>query len=226
MAEQRDYALLLRSIAYSDSSLILHCLTQQHGRISLMARGARRAKSPFRAALMPLHALQLRWKEPRTGTMGTLLEVQRFSALLPEPMMLAGQTLLASASILFPDGVDNGYVELQQACALLAERHEDAGLCAATWSMLKQSGWTGDLSHCWHCMEPIDLNIDMYWRQGHLLCATCAKKNGLKLYSGFRKTIAAFMLQPNVALQQEHITLWKMMMKDVFKTHQMRDSIG
>ena len=226
MAEQRDHALLLRSIAYSDSSFILHCLTQQHGRISLMARGARRAKSPFRAALMPLFALQLRWKEPRTGSMGTLLEAQRFSALLPESMMLAGQTLLATASTLFPDGVSHGYAELQQACTLLSERPEDAGLCAATWSMLEQSGWTGDFNHCWHCVEPVDLNIDMYWRQGHLLCASCAKENGYKLYSGFRKTIAAFMLQPHVSLTQEHITLWKMVIKDVFKTHQIRDSVS
>lgn len=224
MAEQRDDAFLLRSIAYSDSSLILHCLTLNHGRISLMARGARRAKSPFRAALMPLYALQLRWKEPRTGSMGTLLEAQRLSALMPESMMLAGQTLLATASTLFPDGVSHGYDEFHQACALLAVRSEDAGLCAATWRMLEQSGWTGDLTHCWHCMEGIDLNLAMYWRQGHLLCESCANQHGFQLHSGFRKTIASFMQQPNITLTHDHIKLWEMMIKDVFKTHQIHHS--
>jgi len=224
MAEQRDDAFLLRSIAYSDSSLILHCLTRQHGHISLMARGARRAKSPFRAALMPLYTLQLRWKEPRTGSMGTLLEVQRFSPLLPESMILAGQTLLASASTLFPDGVTQGYAELQQACGLLSARAEEAGLCVATWSMLENSGWIGDFNHCWHCVEPIDLNLNMYWRQGHLLCESCANQHGFQLHAGFRKSIATLMQNPNIKLNNEHITLWKMMIKDVFKTHQMRHS--
>lgn len=224
MAEQRDNALLLRSIAYSDSSLILHCLTRQHGRISLMARGARRAKSPFRAALMPLYTLQLRWKEPRTGTMGTLLEVQRFSPLLPESMILAGQTLLANASTLFPDGVAHGYDELQQACGLLSERTEEAGLCVATWSMLERSGWIGGFNHCWHCVEPIDLNFNMYWRQGHLLCGKCANQHGFQLHPGFRKSMATLMQNPNITLNHEHITLWKMMIKDVFKTHQMHHS--
>jgi DNA repair protein RecO len=212
-------------MAYSDSSLVLHCLTQQHGRISLMARGARRAKSPFRAALMPLYTLQLRWKDPRTGNMGTLLEAHRLDALLPESLMLAGQTLLATASTLFPDGVKHGYAELQQACALLSERSEHAGLCAATWAMLGQSGWIGDFSHCWHCGDMVDAHANMYWQQGHLLCANCASGNGFRLYSGFRKSIAAFMLSPNVKLTREHVTLWKNMIRDVLKTQQIASSI-
>jgi len=40
MAEIRDDALLLRRIPYGDTSFIIHVLTREHGRISLMARAA------------------------------------------------------------------------------------------------------------------------------------------------------------------------------------------
>ncbi len=222
MAEQRDDALLLRSIPYSDSSLILHVLTREFGRISLMARGARRAKSPFRGGLMPLHQLNIRWREPRSGSMGTLLEVQRLQPLLSDHLMLAGQELLASASILFPDGVSHGYQELHHAFSILARRPEDSGVCAATWKMLESSGWIGDFEHCWHCVEHFELNTDMYWREGHLLCRACASKQGVPLSVGFRKSIAGHMQESYVRLNQEHLKLWRMMIQSVFKAHQIQ----
>ncbi len=222
MAEQKDNALLLRAIAYSDSSLILHLLTSQHGRISLMARGARRIKSPFRAGLMPLYQLNIRWREPRTGSMGTLLEVQRLQSLLPDQLMLAGQELLAKASSLFPDGVGQGYDELFQAFNLLAGRPESSGTAAAIWSMIEASGWVGDFEHCWHCSENIDMAIPMFWLQAHLLCSTCSNQQGITLSSGCRKSIAAHMFQTNTRLQQAHIHIWNTMIHDAFKTHQMK----
>jgi len=219
MAELLDDAFLLRSIAYSDSSLILHCLTKANGRISLMARGARRAKSPFRAGLMPLHHLKLRWRLPKTGDMGTLVEVQRFAPLLPQHQILAGQTLLATASKLFPDGVGHGYEELSAACEILSPRSEDSGLCAATWHLLASSGWTGHLENCWFCDKHVALSEDMYWLHNLLHCKTCAKQQGIHLSPGFRKTIAASLLHTNIKCSQNHTRLWDKIMQDIMKTH-------
>ena len=219
MAEIRDLALLLRSIAYSDSSLILHFLTQNNGRISLMARGGRRAKSQVRAGLMPLHQLGIRWRSPRTGTMGTLLEVQRLTPLLPESKILAGQQLLSTASALFPEGVAHGHNELHHACKLLAERPENAGICAATWKMLEFSGWVSDFAHCWHCAEAVDMNQSMFWQQAHLFCQPCAQQQGFHVSSGDRKSIAGHLSSPNIKLNQTHINLWQMMIRSVFQEH-------
>jgi len=221
MAEQRDSALLLRSIPFSDSSLIIHVFTESHGRISLMARGARRAKSPLRPGLTPLQQLHIRWKEPRTGSMGTLIEVQRLANLLPEEKVLAGQELLATASRLFHEGDAHGYAELTLALEMLSERPEISGVCAATWKMLEASGWTGDLEHCWHCVKPVDLNQTMYWQQGHLLCDTCAPNQGMKLSSGLRKSVSGHLSESYTKLNPEYITTWQMMIKDTIKHHQM-----
>ncbi|MDX8380706.1 MAG: DNA repair protein RecO [Ghiorsea sp.] len=219
MAEQRDAALLLRSIPYSDSSLIIHVLTENHGRISLMARGARRAKSPLRASLMPLHQLYLRWKEPRTGTMGTLLEAQRNQSLIPESHMLAGQELLSKASNLFPDGVDYGYEALFSSFLVLSDRPEQSGLPAAIWHILEHSGWVGDFEHCWHCTEYISLNLDMYWNNNHLLCTSCSREQGLILSSGCRKSLHTSLHQKNVQLSQDYINTWHHMIKNIMTIH-------
>ena len=223
MAEQKDDALLLRALPFSDSSLILHILTKDHGRISLMARGARRAKSPFRARLMPLHHLNIRWKEPRTGSMGTLIEAQRVKPLLHEQKILAGQLILAKASILFPDSVSTGFSELWNALHTLSQRPEDSGVAAGIWSMLEQSGWVGDFKHCWQCSEPIDFSENMAWHQAHLLCLDCANHRGIKLNSGCRKSLHHHLIHAEVRLSKEHIKTWQTMIDTVFASHQMRN---
>jgi DNA repair protein RecO len=219
MAELRDNALLLRSIPYSDSSLIAHCLTQHHGRISLMVRGARRAKSPFRAGLMPLYQLQMRWQEPRTGTMGTLLEVQRLEPLLSESKMLAGQSLLSTANQLFPDGVGHGYHELSTALNILSKRDETTGLATAIWHLLTDAGLVGDVKHCWHCASAISLDTSMYWFKAHSLCEKCSAKQGLHLSAGFRKSLWSLLHQQNVKISRDNLKIWQQMIHEIMGKH-------
>jgi len=46
-------AFVLHTRLYRETSLLLDCLTLDHGRIGLIARGARRPKSPFAGILQP-----------------------------------------------------------------------------------------------------------------------------------------------------------------------------
>ncbi|HXH64131.1 MAG TPA: DNA repair protein RecO, partial [Mariprofundaceae bacterium] len=119
MGEIRDRALLLRRIPYGDSSLVIHLLTEHHGVLSLMARGARRAKSPLRAALEPLYALSVAWRAGRTG-MGTLTDIERHEPLLPPALAGAGLQLVALAAALYREGDPHGFVELHRGLHLLA----------------------------------------------------------------------------------------------------------
>jgi DNA repair protein RecO (recombination protein O) len=47
-------AIVLRAIEYSETSLIVWLFTREHGRVHVIAKGARRARSPFEGALEPL----------------------------------------------------------------------------------------------------------------------------------------------------------------------------
>lgn len=52
-------AFVLHRYDWSESSLILEVLTRHHGRIALVAKGAKRPSSNFRPVLLPLQPLQL-----------------------------------------------------------------------------------------------------------------------------------------------------------------------
>ena len=54
-------AFLLHHRDFSDSSRIIELLTREHGRVSLFARGVKRAKSPVRALLQPFVPLLVSW---------------------------------------------------------------------------------------------------------------------------------------------------------------------
>jgi DNA repair protein RecO (recombination protein O) len=54
-------AFLLHRWSYRETSLIIEVFSSNFGRLSLIARGARRAKSAFRSALHPFQPLHLSW---------------------------------------------------------------------------------------------------------------------------------------------------------------------
>lgn len=56
---QPAYALISRP--YSETSLIVEVFSENHGRLALMAKGARRLKSKYKAALQPFQPLLLSW---------------------------------------------------------------------------------------------------------------------------------------------------------------------
>jgi DNA repair protein RecO (recombination protein O) len=52
-------AFVLHRYDWSESSLILEAFTRRHGRVALVAKGAKRPSSSFRPVLLPLQPLQL-----------------------------------------------------------------------------------------------------------------------------------------------------------------------
>ncbi len=59
-------AICLRAFPYSETSLIIHCITPDRGRVSAMAKGAKRAKSSLAGACEPLSLNQLQLKEGKS----------------------------------------------------------------------------------------------------------------------------------------------------------------
>jgi len=57
--QQRAYVLLNRP--YSESSWVVEVFSREHGRLALMAKGARRVKSKLKGVLMPFQPLLISW---------------------------------------------------------------------------------------------------------------------------------------------------------------------
>ena len=86
---QNEPAWLLHHRPFRDSSKILDILSRNHGRLSLVARGSRSARSKLRGILRPFLPLQLSWVI--RSDLGTLIGAEMRSA----PIALTGEALLS-----------------------------------------------------------------------------------------------------------------------------------
>src|SRR6202008_4824839 len=85
-----DHAYVLHTYPYRETSLILQAWTEKHGRLGLVAKGARRPKSSSRSVLVPFQPLALDWFG--RGELRTLKTAEPASPATP----LAGQSLLSA----------------------------------------------------------------------------------------------------------------------------------
>lgn len=76
---------------WRETSRILDCVSRDHGRVSLVARGARRPGSPWRALLQPFQPLTLSWT--MRGELGTLIAAE---AAAPRHALGGGERTLAA----------------------------------------------------------------------------------------------------------------------------------
>jgi DNA repair protein RecO (recombination protein O) len=98
---EQTQGIVIRWFRYSDSSLIVHWVTQDHGRLNTMARGALRAKSSFKGKLDLFNQCQLSFKRSRQSTLHTLHEVQlqKHHSALSRQLSRFEQTCYASQLI-------------------------------------------------------------------------------------------------------------------------------
>ena len=85
----QEPAWLLHHRPFRDTSRILDVITRTHGRLSLVARGARSAKSRLRGLLRPFMPLEISWFS--RSDMGTLTGAEIGGA----PVSLTGDALLS-----------------------------------------------------------------------------------------------------------------------------------
>jgi DNA repair protein RecO (recombination protein O) len=82
---------VLHGRAYRESSEILELLTREHGRVSVVARGMRRAGNPWRGLLQPFRPLLLSW-----GARGSGLATLHAAEAAGPPLDLVGRPLLSA----------------------------------------------------------------------------------------------------------------------------------
>jgi DNA repair protein RecO (recombination protein O) len=85
-----DRAYVLHSYPYRETSLILQAWTEKHGRMGLVAKGAKRPKSAARSLLVPFQPLVIDWFGK--GELRTLKNAEPAAPATP----LAGQALLSA----------------------------------------------------------------------------------------------------------------------------------
>lgn len=87
-------AYVLHSHDWSESSLVLELFTRQHGRVAVVAKGAKRPYSQLRSVLLPFQALLVQTSHKR-GDDGPEVGTLRTAEWAGGPAMLRGSALLA-----------------------------------------------------------------------------------------------------------------------------------
>jgi DNA repair protein RecO (recombination protein O) len=76
-----DHAFILHQRNYKETSLLIEAFTREHGRISLVANGAKRIRSKWRGILMPFIPLSINWGG-KTDKLLTLIEAEVHGKLI------------------------------------------------------------------------------------------------------------------------------------------------
>ena len=87
-------ALLLRRVEYSEADLVLTLLTEKLGKVSALARGARKSNKRFSGALEPMHTLAVELDERPAAELFTLVSAK---LAVPRPKILSSLAALEAA---------------------------------------------------------------------------------------------------------------------------------
>ena len=180
----QTHAVMLRKVNYRDADLILTVFTEALGKISCLARGARRSTKRFAGALEPMHGLFLELTQPARGHLFTLngarLAQPRIQLTDSLSRMRAAARLLGWVRDAAPEetpepGVYLTLVRFLDALNSLSELDASTRLAAVGLRLLTDLGWALELDRCVRCGQPCPDNkaamIDP--GAGGLICSSC-----------------------------------------------------
>lgn len=155
------HALLLRRVEYGESDLVITLLTDTIGRVSALARGARKSVKRFGGVLEPMHTLHIAYDD-RSGAELVALREAKLSRARPflvtslERMQAAGQALNWVRKAAPPRTPEP---QVWAAMARLLDQLDDAAdsvsprarLAATGLQLLSAFGWGIDFERCVSC---------------------------------------------------------------------------
>lgn len=176
-------AVLLRRISYGESDLVVSLFTEALGRVSALARGARKSTKRFGGSLEPFHTLRVRVEERPSADLSMLveasLEVPRARLTESLERMDAAGHALGWVRRTSPPSTPEPAV-WRELASLLDDLEAGASpprraLAEHGLRLLGAYGWGLDLAQCVRCGKPCTpgraamLDIE----RGGLVCRAC-----------------------------------------------------
>ncbi len=208
MSSEKATAIVIRSVEFSETSLVVTLFTREFGKIGALAKGARRLKSPFESALDLLALCRIVFLHKSSDALDLLTEAKLLRRFRPAGRNLAG--LYAAYYVAELLGAmtddDDPHPELfdlaDQTLAALG-----AGEPVAKWIMrfelgaLRLLGHAPSLNSCVECgatVTPTAGRVAFGQLDGGVLCPKCkgGKKFVVQVSAGALRTMAQ-MADPN-----------------------------
>ena len=186
MAAEKTTGIVLRVIPFSETSCIVTLFTRDFGKVTTMAKGARRPKSPFEAALDVLALCRIVFLNKNSDAMGLLTEAKlerRFrSATRSLNRLYAGYYIIELLNSLTDDG--DPHPELFELSAQVIKQidsteitEEEVGLALLNYE-LKMLGILGHLPMLTKCVscgreKTTIARVSFGLNAGGILCGAC-----------------------------------------------------
>jgi len=186
MAAEKTTGIVLRVIPFSETSCIVTLFTRDFGKVTTMAKGARRPKSPFEAALDVLALCRIVFLNKNSDAMGLLTEAKlerRFrSATRSLDRLYAGYYIIELLNSLTDDG--DPHPELFELSAQVIKQidsteitEEEVGLALLNYE-LKMLGILGHLPMLTKCVscgreKTTIARVSFGLNAGGILCGAC-----------------------------------------------------
>lgn len=90
MSLEKSEAIVIRTVDFSETSLILDMFTRDHGKIGALAKGARRLKNPFESALDVLARISVSFIRKNFDSLDLLTEAKLISRFRPSDAGMVG----------------------------------------------------------------------------------------------------------------------------------------
>ncbi|MFH1023990.1 MAG: DNA repair protein RecO [Planctomycetota bacterium] len=175
----KDHALILRVYPYSETSLILTCLAARHGRMQVLAKGARRPKNPFLGNLDFLHHGEMIVSTRARSGLDILREfdlTDDFAALRRPVERFLASAFVAEAALNFSvEGAGGERVFAHVIGALRAMAGDGdlrSVLLVFSMGFLDLHGFSPRLDACTGCQKPDTVEFFSH-RLGGVLCRAC-----------------------------------------------------
>ncbi|CAG9424449.1 DNA repair protein RecO [Providencia alcalifaciens] len=162
-------AFVLHSRPYSETSLLIDFFTEGEGKIRLLAKGARRNRSPLRGCLQPFTPLLIRWSGK--GEIKTLINADPVSLALPlsGTVLYSGLYLneLTARVIEFGTPYSSLFFDYLNCLQVLAgsERTPESALRQFELALLSYLGYGVDFLHCAGSGEPVSETMTYRYRE-------------------------------------------------------------
>ncbi|MBW3543746.1 MAG: DNA repair protein RecO [Planctomycetes bacterium] len=184
MSSEKTDGIVIRQVDYSETSRVVSFFTRDFGRISAMAKGARRLKGPFEAALDLLAECQIVFIRKSSASLDLLTEARllaRFQPLTGSLPALYGGYYIAELLAGLTEEYDPHpalYDEARLALARLGGPGDSrASILRFELAILREIGQLPVLDQCIVCGAPVsgETSYSLWVGQGGLICRRCGR---------------------------------------------------
>lgn len=185
MSSEKTEAIVIRQADFSETSRVVTFFTRDFGKLAVLAKGAKRLKGPFDAALDLLTRCRIVFIRKSSAALGLLTEAQAIQCFRPNRRELTGlyagyyvAELLGSLTEEYDPHRDLYDETVHTLTRLMEENEPQRTIVRYELAVLQEIGHMPALDACIACDAPLSgPGPFAFWvSQGGLICPTCQKQ--------------------------------------------------